>query len=172
LILALECAAISRKDCILVVVGFSSLNEMLITLGFGVSQVSKRDQSRLSFRRFAQSKTVLFTGVITISILKTEKFISGTKMCVIINIMAMWLCLKIVWCFLLNSFMVQVFKSKTQLFYRCSKSEKFPLNINDVLVSDRTLESEAVSLNFVMGAQVRNVEIRWVTLWGWILINN
>lgn len=49
---------------------------------------------------------------------------------------------------------VQVFKSKTQLFFRCSKSEKFPLNAAEILQSDRTYESEPILISFSVGPQV------------------
>eukprot|EP01122_Echinamoeba_exundans_P009632 TRINITY_DN3450_c0_g1_i2.p1 TRINITY_DN3450_c0_g1~~TRINITY_DN3450_c0_g1_i2.p1 ORF type:complete len:306 (+),score=14.39 TRINITY_DN3450_c0_g1_i2:343-1260(+) len=51
-----------------------------------------------------------------------------------------------------------VFKSKTQLFFRCSKSEKFPLNVAEILESDRTFENEPIWISFAPGPQ--GVQVR------------
>lgn len=43
---------------------------------------------------------------------------------------------------------MQSFKNKSQLYYRCPKSEKFPLPIVDMLVSDKKAGGERFCITF------------------------
>ena len=54
----------------------------------------------------------------------------------------------------------QEFQGKTQLYFRCPKSEKFPLHLSDVLISDKKVTGSSISLHFANlsnGLQVKSV---------------
>jgi hypothetical protein len=42
----------------------------------------------------------------------------------------------------------RVFNSEAQLFHRCSMNPKFPLNLNQILVSDRGFENDFITISF------------------------